>query len=57
MPSFHVLPAFATSPQKGQQCHDAAEEDFLPRSSVHWELGTMRTCSLLEMHLKMLIMC
>ena len=43
--------------QKGQQCDDAAEEGFLPHSTVHWEFGTVRTCSILKRHLKKLMMC
>ena len=57
MPSFPALPTFAASPQKVQQYNDDAEEDFLLHSTVHWKFGIVRTCSLLETHLKMLMMC
>ena len=57
MPCFLALLALATSLQKGQQCDDAMEEDFLPHSIVHWEFGIVRTCSILKRHLKKLMMC
>ena len=57
MPCFPALPAFAESSQKGQQCDDAAEKDFLPHSTIHWEFGTVKTCSILKRHLKKLMMC
>ena len=57
MPCFPALHAFAASSHNGQQCDDAAEEDFLPDCTDHWEFGTVRTCSILKRHLKKLMMC